>query len=431
MVARISHSGDIQKVLNYNEQKVSNNEALLLDASGFLKDASKLTFYDKIEQFNRHISLNEKVRINTMHVSLNFDPSEKLSNDEMVDIATQYMDRIGFGYQPFLIYRHEDSGHPHLHIVTTNIKSDGSRISTHNLGRNESERARKELEQEYGLIKAGGQKIVDENSALNKVNATRVQYGKAPTKRAIANVLLPVLAQYKYTSLAELNALLGLYNVAADRGSEESRVFKNRGLLYRVIDEKGKKLGVPIKASDIWFKPTLNYLEKRFAENIPVRHPQRQRLKTAIDWALHNRKLSMDDLKEALRKEQVDLVVRQNKEGVVYGLTYIDHKTKCVFNGSDLGKEYSANAMMGRLVNPPGEANVKSVSAEIKSVGNADKQDLSQNIQKDTGTRTPVANTGGTNMLKDLFDPTGDGTAYVPWQLRKGKKKKKRKGRSQ
>lgn len=429
MVARISHSGDIQKVLNYNEQKVGGNEALLLDASGFLKDASKLTFHDKLGQFNRHISLNEKVRINTMHVSLNFDPSEKLSNDEMVDIATQYMDRIGFGYQPFLIYRHEDSGHPHLHIVTTNIKSDGSRISTHNLGRNESEKARKELEEEYGLVKAGGQKMVDEN-ALNKLNATRVQYGKAPTKRAIANVLLPVLTQYKYTSLAELNALLGLYNVAADRGSEESRVFKNRGLLYRVIDGKGKKLGVPIKASDIWFKPTLNYLEKRFAENIPVRHPQRQRLMTAIDWTLHDRKLTMADLKDALKKEQVDLIVRQNKEGVVYGLTYIDHKTKCVFNGSDLGKEYSANAMIGRLVNPPGEANVKSVSAEIKSAENLDKQGTAQIIHQVTDIKSPQANAEGANMLKDLFDPTSDGAAYVPWQLRKGKKKKKRKGRS-
>lgn len=421
MVARISHSGNIQKVLNYNEYKVSTNQAVLIDASGFLKDAENLSFNDKMQQFERHISLNEKVKINTMHISLNFDPSEKLSNEEMVSITTRYMDLIGFGYQPFLVYRHEDAGHPHLHIVTTNIKSDGSRISTHNLGRNESEKARKEIEIEYGLVKAGEQKALNEGEIL-KVNASRVQYGKAPTKRAIANVLFPVLTQYKYTSLAELNALLGVYNIAADRGSEDSRVYQNRGLLYRVIDEEGQKLGVPIKASAIWFKPTLNYLEKRFAENKPLRHSQRQRLRTAIDWTFHDRKLSVIDLKDALKKEQIDLVVRQNKDGKIYGLTYIDHKTKCVFNGSDLGKEYSANAMMNKLILADQIKGGKQPSEKLgkdKNQGHFEVQTKNESkvIQHET------FNTG--KVITDIIGPDPDGAAYVPWQLRKKKRKKK------
>jgi hypothetical protein len=217
MVARISTSGNIQKVLNYNEQKVTGGEAVLLDASGFLKDAADLSFYEKMEQFERHISLNEKVKVNTLHVSLNFDPSEKLSNELMGEIAAEYMDRIGFGYQPYLVYRHEDAGHPHLHIVTTNIQSDGSRISTHNLGRNQSEKARRELEVEYGLMKADG-RTLSEGVEISKAVASKVVYGKLPTKRTITNVLWPVLAQFKYTSLAELNAVLGLYNVVADTG---------------------------------------------------------------------------------------------------------------------------------------------------------------------------------------------------------------------
>ena len=63
----------------------------------------------------------------------------------MQEIAKDYMERIGFSCQPCLIYKHEDANHPHLHIVTTNIKADGERISLHNLGRGACEKARQEI----------------------------------------------------------------------------------------------------------------------------------------------------------------------------------------------------------------------------------------------------------------------------------------------
>ncbi len=61
------------------------------------------------------------------------------------------------------------------------------------------------------------------------------QYGRTETKRAIAHVLNEVLINYKYTPLAELNAVLKQYNVLADRGSENSRMFKTNGLSYSKI----------------------------------------------------------------------------------------------------------------------------------------------------------------------------------------------------
>ena len=61
------------------------------------------------------------------------------------------------------------------------------------------------------------------------------------------------------------------YNVLADRGSEGSRVHKNHGLFYRILDEKGNTIGVPIKASSFHNKPTLKYLEERFAANETAR----------------------------------------------------------------------------------------------------------------------------------------------------------------
>lgn len=182
-----------------------------------LKDAKDLSFSDKIRWFEKFTSLNERTKTNTLHVSLNFDSSEKLGNDKLIEIANAYMEKIGFGEQPYLIYRHYDAGHPHAHIVSINIRSDGSRISLHNIGRNQSEKARKEIEIDFGLVKAQGKKL-DDSLKLIPVSAQKVRLGKSSVKRAISNVLGLVINQYKYSSLPELNAVLKLYNVLAGPG---------------------------------------------------------------------------------------------------------------------------------------------------------------------------------------------------------------------
>ena len=164
-----------------------------------------------------------------------------------------------------------------------------------------------------------------------------------------SNVLDAVLPHYKYTSLAELNATLKQYNVLADKGGETSRTFKSSGLVYRVLNEKGEKIGIPVKASLIYNAPTLPFIQARFALNKDARQPQKQRVKMAVDLAfIKQLKLTLSSLQKILKRECIDLCLRQNEAGVVYGLTYIDHQTKCVFNGSDLGKRYSANGVQQR-----------------------------------------------------------------------------------
>ncbi|MEJ7766871.1 MAG: hypothetical protein WKF89_03610 [Chitinophagaceae bacterium] len=82
--------------------------------------------------------------------------------------------------------------------------------------------------------------------------------------------------------------MLKLYNVVADRGTEDSRTFQKRGLVYRVLDDNGNKIGAPIKASAFYNKPTLNNLEKKFVINDVRRQEHKQRVKVAIDYACHS-----------------------------------------------------------------------------------------------------------------------------------------------
>lgn len=410
----------MSRVLHYNENKVREKEAEVLSAQNFLKDAERLSFSDKLRTFEKFTSLNERATTNTLHVSLNFDPSDILGSYKLVEIAKTYMERIGFVEQPYVIYQHHDTGHPHIHIVSTNIRRDGSRISMHNLGRNESEKARKEIEIQFGLIKAEGKNLEDVLE-MTPISTQKVAYGKSSTKRAISNVLGLVINQYKYSSLPELNAVLKLYNVLADRGEKGSRIYDGGGLVYYVLDERGKKISAPIKASAFYMKPTLKNLETKFEENDRLKLPHVKRLRTAIDYALLKKSgAGLQQWIDELNKERISVVLRQNKEGVIYGLTYVDHKTKCVFNGSDLGKTYSAKMIQEKT-------GLKSSKAAY-SIADEKKKSLQPEISSGAaGGHSPqisVLQSGDAKILDSVISTT-TGPDYIPFQLRKKKRKKR------
>lgn len=418
MVARINTSKSLSKVLNYNEHKVREKEAELLLAQNFLKEAAQLSFSDKSRYFERFTSLNERAVTNVLHASLNFDSSEQLSNEQLIDIAKTYMDRIGFGQQPYLVYQHHDAGHPHIHIISTNIQRDGSRISMHNIGRNQSEKARKEIELEFGLVKAEEKKL-DDKIKLIPVSAQKVAYGRSSTKRAISNVLGLVINQYKYSSLPELNAILNLYHVQADRGEKDSVMYEKGGLVYRVLDDNGKPISLPLKASTFYMKPTLKNLEYRFVENEKLKQPFANRVKSAIDFALLKKSSAgLEQLVNALAKENISVVLRRNKEAVIYGITYVDHKTKCVFNGSDIGKAYSANAILERVAVAGSSPGAVSVAGEKKNTRQVEK--VAHNATVSRSQPSDLSLSKEDRSTAGMVD-------YVPWQLKKKKRGKKKK----
>ncbi len=348
MVAIIKISSSLRNVLQYNENKLKENVAQLIHSGNFIKDTEKLGFTDKIRTFEKLNALNERTRLKTMHISLNFDSSEKLEKETLQQIADAYMQKIGFGNQPYLVYQHHDAGHPHIHIVSTNIQRNGKRISVHNIGRNQSEKARMEIEAEFKLVKAQKQKH-STGDELKPRFVPKVNYGKTETKRAITNVLDKILPMYRYASIPELNALLRPYNIIADRGNEGSRISKNNGLVYRVLDGQGQKVGTPIKASAIYNKPTMKFLEQKFAQNNEAKQRFKFRVKNKIDLSLIRRPgQTFFELIRSLQKENIQVVLRQNEQGIIYGITFVDHETKCVHNGSDLGKQYSAKEIQER-----------------------------------------------------------------------------------
>lgn len=414
MVAKITVPAGIKRALNYNEQKLKEGVAECIYAHNFLKKAENLNFYEKLRSFEKLIALNRRAATNTVHISLNFGLNEKIEREKLVEIAKTYMNKIGFGEQPFLVYQHHDAGHPHIHIVTTNIQKNGKRISLHNIGKNQSNTARKEIEIAYNLQKAEAHGK-EQSEKITPLNAQKVTYGKSATKRGITNVLDAVLSEYKYASLAELNAVLKLYNLTADRGGEGGIIYRKRGLHYRVLDERGNKIGVPIKASSIYSKPTLSFLENQFKQNEILKQEYKKNLKTSIDWIMVKSPKGLQAFEQALKREKVSLIVRQNDNGMVYGLTYVDHKTKCVFNGSDIGKDYSAKGILERCeVSQTIPIQEKSIATKMQT--NELPFDSTKQLQQ----------TQDFSKILDAIIKPSEDYQYLPYEL-KNKKKKKRK----
>jgi hypothetical protein len=348
MVAVIHTGRKLRRVLSYNEHKVKLGLAACLEAAEYPKDAGDLNFHQKLSRLKKLTELNQQTKVNSVHISLNFDPGEQLSAERLKEIAAVYMDKIGFGGQPYLLYQHFDAEHPHIHLVTTNIKPDGKRIGLPTLGTNRSQKACKEIQIAYGLVKAEESKQ-RAGYQLKPVDVHKVVYSRTGSKSAMGDVIAAVVETYSYGSLPELNAILQLYNVCADRGSEDSRMFRYGGLVYRLLDERGNKVGTAVKASDFHFRPTLKYLTEKFSVNAAGRGQHKARLRNTIDLALLRNDLPLTDLIRALQKEGVYAALRQNPDGVIDGITYVDHRSRCVFGDGTLGKPYSAKALLERF----------------------------------------------------------------------------------
>ncbi|HEX9513157.1 MAG TPA: relaxase/mobilization nuclease domain-containing protein [Puia sp.] len=343
MRPKIMPCKSIAQTLQYNEQKLTLGTAECILAGNFLKDLSRLTPEDKLRCFERRMELNERV-ITNQHITLNFDPLDKLSNEQMQKIAKRYLKEIGFERQPYLVYRHHDAGHPHCHIVTTHVRADGKPIEQYNIGRNQSEKARLLIEAEFNLVtKEMKQQLRQQEQKIDGIQ--RIRYGEQSIARSMSRVLEYVTENYKYTSLQEFNTVLRLYNLEAYRGKEQSQLYQHRGLLYRVLDEHGKYIGVPLKASFFDCKPTLDNLEKKFTLHQSQKTELKQRIATHIHWELIQHPDNLEKLTDGLRREDIGIVLQKDKAGNCKEVSYVDFGTRCILNGRDLGEHGNREAI--------------------------------------------------------------------------------------
>ena len=346
MIAKISATENLGGALGYNFKKVEKGEAnILLAAELYQSKEGRYTMEDVLADMEALIPKNCRTKKTVFHCSLNPHPDEKLSDEQLTQIAKEYMEALGYGNQPYIVFKHNDIAREHIHIVSLRIDGEGKKIND-KFEKRRSKQVTDTLERKYDLIPSSkvADKAVEETP---KIDITR-----GNIKEQVASVVRTVLKHYRFCSLGELNAILSAYNLAVEEVKTEFRGKKYDGLVYVPTDDKGNKAGTPIHASDIGrgvgYTAVQNRMQKS-KQNVKLLIPT---VRNKVLQTMCTSPNTEKELRQRLEEQGLRVVIRKNESGRIYGITFIDDEQGVALNGSRLGKGYAANVFNGYFSNP-------------------------------------------------------------------------------
>ena len=409
MVANIRSGSSPGGALYYNKEKVDKDEAEVLLWQKMLEPFDKHGRMDIdacMDSFRPYLEANRRTTNTVFHVLLNPSPEDKLTGEQLREIAREYMERMGYGNQPYIVFKHNDISREHLHIVSLRIDEQGRKLP-HDFEARRSMEILRDLERKYGLHPSvKGQELTDKEG-LRKVN-----YPEGNVKRQVSSVVRSCLRNYKCSSYGEFRTLLERFNVSTEErtGTVDGRSYA--GMVYGALTDDGYGIGTPFKSScigkDVGYKALQKYYatsKDRLKEKGSL-DSLRQTVKDAM--SPHN---TRDEFRQLLKADGIDAVFRMNPIGRIYGVTFIDHNTGIVANGSVLGKEFSANVFNDLYPAP-------------KQAQQVAEQHVEQKHEVQNHAANPIS--GIVDTVLDLADTR----AYEEQQRQMQQRRKKRRHRS-
>ena len=346
MIAKISATENLVGALGYNFKKVEKGEAsILLAAELYQSNDGNYTMEDVLADMQALIPKKCRTKKTVFHCSLNPHPDEKLSDETLMQIAKEYMEALGYGKQPYIVFKHNDIAREHIHIVSLRVDGEGKKIND----RFEKRRSKKitdALEKRFGLIPSS--KITEKAVA----ETPKVNIGKGNIKEQVASVVRMVLKHYRFCSLGEFNAVLSKYNLAVEEVKTEFRGKKYDGLVYVPTADKSNKVSTPIHASDIGRGVGYTAVQNRMQKSKQTIKPLIQTVRRKVLEVMRTSPDTKEKLQQKLEEQGLRVVIRRNESGRIYGITFIDDEQGVALNGSRLGKGYAANVFNAYLSNP-------------------------------------------------------------------------------
>ena len=416
MIAKISSTENLGGALGYNFKKVQHNEAAVLCVNELRKGFDGTFQMDKVlADMQKAIPEQCRTKKTVFHCSLNPHPDEKLSDERLVQIAKEYMEALGYGKQPYIIFKHNDIAREHIHIVSLRVDSKGRKINDKYEGRR-SKKITDALEKKYNLIPSS--KVSEKpTTETPKIDATQ-----GNVKEQVSNTVRSVLKHYSFCSLGELNAILSRYNLAVEEVKTEYRGKRYDGLVYVPTDDKGNKVSMPIHASDIGrgvgYAAIQNKMQKSKEAVKPLIPTVRRKVLEVMRTSPHTE----ERLRQRLEKQGLQVVIRKNDNGRIYGITFIDDEKGIALNGSRLGKGYAANKFNEYFSNPENNPFLdESLYGKIDTTF----QQQMQTIQSDEQESDNLVDEFIDNMVGESFSSSGnDDWKEAAWQRKLRKQSK-------
>lgn len=410
MIAKISATENLGGALGYNFKKVDKEEASILLAQGLYQNKEeRYTMAEVFADMEALIPKKCRTKKTVFHCSLNPHPDEKLSNETLMQIAKEYMEALGYGKQPYIVFEHNDIAREHIHIVSLRVDNRGRKIND-KFEKRRSKKITDALEQKYNLIPSS--KV----SGKLEAETPKVDVDRENIKEQVASILRVVLKHYHFCSLGEFNAILNKYNLTVEEVKTEFRGKKYDGLVYVPTDDKGNKAGTPIHASDIGRGVGYTAVQNRMQKSKQAIKPQIPMIRNKVLLVMLTSPQTEKELQYKLEEQGLRTVIRKNESGRIYGITFIDDEEGIALNGSRLGKGYAANVFNAYFLNP---TNNPFLDEEIygKPTVSVQQTNKAQTLQQDTEDYDIVVDELIESMADGSFLSTGnDDWKEAAWQ---------------
>ena len=312
--------------LQYNESKVAEGKAAVVYSQGLDNPERPLETFERYERGSRRC---EKP---SFHMSINPSATDGMSQEQVLEFARDLMKGLGYGDQPFIIYRHNDIEREHYHIVSVRVDKEGRKIKDHQEHRR-CQQLMKELAPKYGFTvgKGDGEKKEKKSKEDKLLDYQRFDPQRGDYMKQMEELVEQAM-KYHFTTMEQFKMLMRQFGVDVDY----QMIGKKLMMTFAGINPKnGRRCTAPIPAKDLKV-PSVEEIQGHI-ENAKQekKKKEQQRVANLARIALKYGKSELHT-RRILRKKNIGIVFSRTKEGKIFGVTFIDHQTRCVFKSSEL-----------------------------------------------------------------------------------------------
>ncbi len=328
----------MKKVLGYNFAKITAGNATVILTSSMSVDQNGETNLERaLTDMEIRIPSGIRTKKTVFHCSVNPHPNDRLTTEQLQDIAREYMEKMGYGKQPYIVFKHNDIAREHIHIVSLRVDSYGKKLP-YKFEARRSKKITDELERKYGLIPSGSRR----KKEITMAEPKPVEPDSGDIRAQIASAVRGVLKRYAFRSVGEMNVILQRYNLRAEEVKTQYRGKQYDGIVYMATDNEGNKTSMPIKSSEIGHGVGYAAIRHHMEKSKPVIKEKAELLRHAIIKVMQTSP-NKEEFVTRMNEQGVKVVCRMNEQGRLYGITFLSEEWGIVVNGSRLGKGYAAN----------------------------------------------------------------------------------------
>lgn len=335
MVIRILTGKDVAGAVRYNEQKVEQGQAERIQIANYPSNEIAQKYPQlRLQLLEQYARLNPGIQKPSVHLAIAFHPTEVLRADQLKVIGEKVMTEIGFGKQPYLMYQHHDTQHPHIHIVSVAVDANGNKISDKFI-KNRLQKIRRRLETSFELVQAERTTLSQEPRRVGEGAGVDLQ----STKQTVADKVKRILETYSFGSVNSFKKYLESEGITLNTKAGRSQ----SGITYQHVNPEGAN-NRPIKASGLPSRPTHARLTDLFSNQADRHKRECKTVETLLQKRLAAyRTLTEHDYKQSLR--QVGIKVQETEGAYLY----VNSRAKVVVYETELDKDYTRQELLKRF----------------------------------------------------------------------------------